>query len=125
MGLGKSLSIISLLATDWVNNGKSSQWDSHRPTLLIVPFPLLGTWEKELSHHLYPNTLTWQRYHGPKRHDNISHLLTHDVVITTYETVAFEWQNTRQIIKPLFSTTWRRIVINEGKSPSLTDLSES
>ena len=122
MGLGKTLSIISLLAADWVQAKSSVQWALHQPTLLIVPFPLLGSWEKELSQHLHPNTLTWWRFYGSKRHNSITHMLKNDVVLTTYDMVAKEWQNLGQTLSPLFSTRWRRVVVDEGmlKSPGQT-----
>ncbi len=45
-------------------------------------------------------------------------MLTHDVVLTTYDLVATEWRNLDCGPKPLFSTTWRRIVLDEGEQKS-------
>ena len=112
MGLGKSLSIISLLATDWTHRPKSSQ--DLTPTLLIVTLPLIRTWEEEFRCHLYPQTLRCWIYHGPKRSKDANLMLTYDVVITTYDVIAQEWRNLDSKPSLLFSTNWRRIVLDEG-----------
>ena len=59
MGLGKSLSIISLFATGWVDGGETAKNGARQPTLLIIPSPLLEQWGRELSLHLHLATLTW------------------------------------------------------------------
>ena len=114
MGLGKSLSIISLLAAGWEGRGETVR-DARQPTLLIVPSPLLESWESELSQHLHPMTLSWCRYYGPKRQMGFPSILKKDIIITTYGTVASEWQDMSHTFKPLFSTEWGRIVLDEGK----------
>lgn len=113
MGLGKSLTVISLLATDWSEHAQ--KLIGVPPTLLVVPLSLLQMWEDELKRHLHPQTLRCWRYHGPKRFDNITTMLSHDIVLTTYDLVASEWRTLEKGRKPLFSTTWRRIVLDEGK----------
>jgi len=113
MGLGKSLTVISLLATDWSEHAQKSM--GVPPTLLVVPFPLLQPWEEELKKHLHPQTLRYLRYRGPKRTDNIATMLLHNIVLTTYDLVASEWRTLEKGPKLLFSTTWRRIVLDEGK----------
>lgn len=113
MGLGKSLSVISLLATDWQQpfNGASRL----APTLVVVLPSLLGTWEIELRKHLHPGALRCLLYHGPKRSNDVPSMLAHDVVLTTYDMIATEWKNLDKGPRPLFSVTWRRIVLDEGK----------
>ena len=113
MGLGKSLSIISLVATDWPHYNMASS--EGVPTLLVVPPSLLRTWEEELRRHLRPGTLRWWLYHGPKRSENKTSMLAHDIVITTYDVVATEWKSLDKGTRPLFSINWRRIVLDEGK----------
>ena len=85
------------------------------PTLLVVPSSLLKTWEGELETHLHPHTLSWCRYHGPKRFHNTSRMLLHDIVITTYDVVSADWRRLADSLGPLFSITWRRVVLDEGK----------
>ena len=113
MGLGKTLSIISLLATDWPRYDSSSSGVA--PTLIVVPPSLLRTWEEELKRHLHPGTLSWWSYHGPKRSEDMVSMLSHDIVITTYDVAATEWKSVNKGPRPLFSVNWRRIVLDEGK----------
>lgn len=112
MGLGKSLSIISLLANDWphCNTGSSEIV----PTLLVVPPSLLRTWEEELRRHLHPGTLRYWLYHGPKRSRDLTSMLAHDIVITTYDVVATEYKSLDKGPRPLFDINWRRIVLDEA-----------
>ncbi len=113
MGLGKSLSIISLLATDLPHhNSRSSEVFT---TLIVVPPSLLRTWKEELRKHLHPGTLRCCFYHGAKRSEDMASMLAHDIVITTYDVVAVEWKSLDKGPRPLFLINWRRIVLDEGK----------
>ena len=113
MGLGKSLSMISLLATDWPHH--DSSLSERVPTLIVVPPSLLRTWKDELRRHLHPGTLRYWVHHGPKRSEDMVSMLAHDIVITTYDVVATEWKNVDKGPRPLFLVNWRRIVLDEGK----------
>ena len=113
MGLGKSLSVISLLATEWPHNSSGSS--EAVPTLIVVPPSLVRTWEEELRRHLQPGTLRCWLYHGPKRSEDMVSMLAHDIVITTYDVVATEWKSVDKGPRPLFLVNWRRIVLDEGK----------
>lgn len=113
LGLGKSLSIISLLATDWSQRLQDSLGVG--PTLLVVPPSLLRTWEEELKRHVCPQTLRYWIHHGPKRSNDIAIMLAYDLVITTYDVVTLEWRNLDSGLQPLYSYKWRRIVLDEGK----------
>lgn len=112
MGLGKSLTVISLLAMDWSHRPKTSQGIT--PTLLVVTLPVIRSWEEELRRHLHPQTLRCWTYHGPKRSKGVARMLGNDIVLTTYDIVAQEWRNLDTQLAPLFSTNWRRIVLDEG-----------
>ena len=113
MGLGKSLTIISLLATEWQHN--ASSLTKKTPTLIVVPPSLLRTWEEEIRKHLHPKTLNYCLYHGPRRSEDMVSILGHDIVITTYNVVATEWKSLEKGPRPLFLVTWRRIILDEGK----------
>ena len=113
MGLGKSLSIISLLATDWLHYNSSSL--EVVTTLIVVPPSLLRTWKEELRRHLHPGTLNCCFHHGAKRSEDMASMLAHDIVITTYDVVATEWKSLDKGPRPLFLINWRRIVLDEGK----------
>ena len=66
--------------------------------------------------HARPGTLSWHIYHGPRR--DAETLESFDVIITTYKTVALEWQKHMQQITAqgltLYSARWYRIVLDEG-----------
>ena len=116
MGLGKSLTVISLLAMDWSHRPKDSQ--GIKPSLLVVTLPLIRSWEEELRSHLHPRTLRYWTHHGPKRSKDVTKMLRYDIVLTTYDVVAQEWRDLNNQPQPLFSTNWRRIVLDEGKTRS-------
>ncbi|KAL5313425.1 hypothetical protein ACEPPN_019158 [Leptodophora sp. 'Broadleaf-Isolate-01'] len=119
MGLGKSLSMISLVATNqFSGSGHLTEADMMptKSTLLVVPLPLLQTWETQLLRHLYPNSLSWCKFHGPNK-PSIEELVSFDIVITTYKTVALQWKTHKKQsmgLKNLFSLYWHRIVLDEA-----------
>lgn len=112
MGLGKSLSMLALIAGDWVNT--TPRPPNNRKTLLIVPSSLVCTWEDELRAHIRPDTLRWALYRGPSRVQSFETILDCDVIMTTYNILATEWRNRKAGSKPLFSFQWHRIVLDEG-----------
>ena len=114
MGLGKSLSMISLVVSDHCRSSTSPSVT--QPTLLVVPLSLLSVWETELATHLEPGALRYCRYYGPKRLENAHLVSQHDIVITTYDTVALEWQKLESSVTSLFAVDWHRVVLDEGKA---------
>ena len=113
MGLGKSLSIISLIAGCW--SASNTPLPDGKVTILVVPASLVRTWEDELVRHVRPKTLRWKVYHGPNRFKSIQDTLSCDLVITTYNFLATEWKDLGRAPKPLFSTYWHRFVLDEGE----------
>ena len=111
MGLGKSLSMLALIAGDWSDSTQGPR--QSKKTLLIVPSSLVCTWEDELRTHVRPNTLRLALYRGPSRFHSLETMLNCDVIITTYNVLATEWRNKRGS-KPVFSFQWHRIVLDEG-----------
>ena len=112
MGLGKSLSMLALIAGDC--SDRTHMPLESRKTLLIVPSSLVCTWEDELRAHVRPDTLRWALYRGPSRFRTFKDMLKCDVIITTYNVLATEWRNLKRGSKPLFSFQWHRIVLDEG-----------
>ena len=112
MGLGKTLSIISLIAQDVGSPDPDSK--SRNTTLLVVPSSLVRTWDEELRRHTAANTLHWKIYHGPNRHRDLADLLNCDIVITTYNVLATEWRGFATKQNHLFVPQWHRIVLDEG-----------
>ncbi|ETS86311.1 hypothetical protein PFICI_00139 [Pestalotiopsis fici W106-1] len=126
MGLGKTLSMIALIAAD-LDNTSTMEMDegferpegavapSIRATLVVVPPPLISAWEEQLSDHLVPGSLSYSRYHGSDKAATRTTLETDRLVLTTYHTVSAEWkQSTDSGDASLFSVRWRRIVLDEA-----------
>lgn len=108
-GLGKSLSMISLIATDEINTHFQPQ------TLIVVPLSLLQTWDERLNEHIAPNALKWLVYHPSRGSIPLnSDISSYDVVITTYDTVSSQWRNASGRIQPLFLVNWHRLILDEG-----------
>lgn len=76
MGLGKTLQALALLVARHLGGG------SDRPSLLIVPTSLVGTWRREAER--FAPDLKVLVLHGADRHDRRDAIKDHHVVITTY-----------------------------------------
>ena len=50
----------------------------------------MSNWEKQIEDHVKEGALTWCTYYGSTRNMTPEQLKKHDVVITTYQTVAGE-----------------------------------
>jgi SNF2 family DNA or RNA helicase len=121
MGLGKTLSILSLVvdsaslqaAEQFAQQpSPSSYLRNNRGTLLVCPVSTMSNWEDQLNTHVAPGTVSWYIYHGPRRAESPEELDGYDIVLTTYSTVAAEYQRG----KPLERTNWFRIVLDEAHS---------
>ncbi|KAK2060825.1 hypothetical protein LY76DRAFT_568195 [Colletotrichum caudatum] len=125
MGLGKTLTMIALIATDLedenyalgLQTALSHNEETHiGATLIIVPPPLIGSWEEQLSDHVSNGGLEYRRHHGKSRLN--SHEVSRDgvnVVLTTYHMVSTEWKAGHGTqTSPLFTVRWRRIVLDEA-----------
>lgn len=64
--------------------------------------------------HTQSGKLRVSRYHGHKRAHDFNDLINHDVVITTYGTIAKEFSKPSR--KVLYHMCFFRIVLDEGKS---------
>ncbi|KAF4985603.1 hypothetical protein FDECE_16440 [Fusarium decemcellulare] len=122
MGLGKSLSMIALIACDLQLDlgdpsslsGADAEKSSGR-TLVVVPPPLLATWEEQLQEHVFPNSLPWVRHHGKSRLTDSSELEDTLIVLTTYHTVMREWGSGARVNNSiLFTTRWKRVILDEA-----------
>ena len=112
MGLGKSLSIIALIASHPAPSIPRQSPDFCKATLLVVPYTLIPNWESQLKCHLYNQTLSWTRYHGSNRKADRLH--EYDVVITTYHTLAMESKKAKQLPQSVIQKRWHRIVLDEA-----------
>ena len=100
MGLGKTLQTIALILTG-----------GGGPTLIVAPLTVMSNWEQQAQRHVQeshaPNILT---YHGSGKKSSEKDLQQYDIVITSYGTLTSDKTNKG----PLFSTKWRRVVLDEG-----------
>lgn len=115
-GLGKTLSMLSLIASS-VESSKQS--GSTTQTLVIVPLSLIHTWDSQLRSHTHPSALSWKVYHDHQHCDGgMAPLFDQDIIITTYDRVVARMKRPHQDALGLFSRTWTRLVLDEGRSPS-------
>ncbi|KAF5675817.1 alpha-1,6-mannosyltransferase subunit [Fusarium heterosporum] len=120
MGLGKTLTMIALVATDLEESstqmltGEDDYLDVPT-TLIIVPPPLIGTWEEQLADHVVMGSLTCRRHHREGRLTFSKELATSNIVLTTYHTVSAEWSPSGKAKSSiLYSVRWRRIILDEA-----------
>ena len=147
MGLGKTLSILSLVvqtldqSTEWSKMSPcaaetkepcSSRKGKNPPlpaceqaplsqnaktTLLVSPLSTIANWEEQIKQHIKPGTLKYYIYHGAGRIKDIKKLAEYDLVITTYGSVASEFNHRskkKQGKYPLEEINWFRIVLDEA-----------
>ncbi|KAF2972382.1 hypothetical protein GQX73_g1123 [Xylaria multiplex] len=88
MGLGKTIQAISLILCRPPEDG------TRKTTLIVVPTSLLHQWEREIADKVKPGhkLKTVIYYSGKKRNMTVARLLSYDVVLTTYGTLAYEWK---------------------------------
>ncbi|CAF3543347.1 unnamed protein product [Fusarium graminearum] len=121
MGLGKTLTMIALVATDLDNESPDN--DTSRAlhpkvptTLIVVPPSLIGTWEEQLFEHVIDGGLTCHQYHRKGRRISFNKLQGTHIVLTTYHTISAEWDSSNKgKSSVLFSVCWNRIILDEGK----------
>ncbi|KAI1130950.1 SNF2 family N-terminal domain-containing protein [Nemania abortiva] len=123
MGLGKTLTMIALAAADLDiprermphMAGYHQDVPGVETTLIIIPPPLLDTWEEQLSEHVFAGRLKWCRHHGKSRITGFDNISSQHIVLTTYHTVTAEWKgHTNAQPSPLFSVQWKRIILDEA-----------
>ncbi|KAK5998484.1 Helicase-like transcription factor [Cladobotryum mycophilum] len=129
MGLGKTLSILSLIAS---TADEAAQWECLEPeqpsapegrpsrnetTLIICPLSTVTNWEEQIKQHVHTGSLSFHIYHGSNRIKDIAKLATFDIVITTYGSVSNELSSRRkgkEGVYPLEELGWFRIVLDEA-----------
>ena len=125
MGLGKTLSMISLVASDFSLPIKGApglspkvcrdaEYQPVNCTLIVVPPSLLNTWENQLHIHLRPASLRWRRHYGNQKLSQRSQLTSYHIILTTFQTVTSEWGRRQTMPSLLFSVTWHRVILDEA-----------
>ncbi|EMC96373.1 hypothetical protein BAUCODRAFT_472676 [Baudoinia panamericana UAMH 10762] len=120
MGLGKTLSILSLIAQTMSEAKEFSRQDppdessvecNVKGTLIICPKSVMSNWQEQIQQHVQKGALTFYNYHGASRTNDPEELAKYDVVLTTYNTAAFDF-NAKD--RALGATNWFRIVLDEA-----------
>jgi hypothetical protein len=122
MGLGKTLSMLSLVAQGMEDSkafakrvppiaSDAKLKTNSRATLLICPLSVVANWEIQIKDHLREDTFNTLVYHGINRTSDYRELKDHDVVITSYQTIATD---SKKPMSPLFQINWFRIILDEA-----------
>lgn len=130
MGLGKTLSILSLVtasldqADEWTNIAPPPKLvrevpgiRNTRTTLLVAPMSAVSNWVAQIKDHLRERSLSVCVFHGPSRTTDLDELSDHDLVITTYSTIHSEILGRgvkKGKISPLTKMNMFRIVLDEA-----------
>ncbi|GME41987.1 SNF2-related protein [Neofusicoccum parvum] len=122
MGLGKTLSILSLVsttmddATEFSKKVPQQKPDSplikynSKATLLVCPVSTVANWQEQVQLHIKKDAIKYYVYHGPGRTLDAKDLAGYDLVLTTYSVIASE----HTLKKPLALVNWFRIVLDEA-----------
>ncbi|KAF8862893.1 hypothetical protein BDZ45DRAFT_702737 [Acephala macrosclerotiorum] len=113
MGLGKTLSLLALVCSslDSLANEESSPNDGmSRATLIVTPKSTIPGWQQQAERHIHAGQMRLAVYHGSNRHLLPSKFWETDIILTTYETLRLDWAASG----PLYSGTWRRLVLDEA-----------
>ncbi|KAJ5905736.1 uncharacterized protein N7473_002652 [Penicillium subrubescens] len=128
MGLGKTLSILSLVlstldeATDWARRMPDRDLVRHIPgirntrtTILVVPLSTIANWVSQIGEHVKPGSLKYYVFHGASRNTDLEELSKLDLLITTYSTVYSEMLGRgAKRGSPLAKMNLFRIVLDEA-----------
>lgn len=130
MGLGKTLSILSLVASSLE---QASEWEKMTPhpelvktlpnirntrtTLLVAPLSAVNNWVSQIKEHVIEGGLSYYVFHGSNRTSDVDKLSQYDLVITTYSIVLSEISgrgSKRCGVSPLTKMNMFRIVLDEA-----------
>ncbi|KAL9615397.1 MAG: hypothetical protein Q9167_000225 [Letrouitia subvulpina] len=105
MGLGKTIQALALVVS------RRSTNPQRKTTLIVAPVALMKQWEREIKQKIKPgfnHQLSTYVLHGNGRGASWDHLKTHDVVLTTFGTLATELKRKEAIEKALRADpNWR------------------
>ncbi|KJA26761.1 hypothetical protein HYPSUDRAFT_35906 [Hypholoma sublateritium FD-334 SS-4] len=92
MGLGKTVQMIAVMVKNRSTN------PSCKTNLIVAPLALLDQWKLEIEEKTNCG-LSCLIYHGQSRTRKKSDLTKHDVVLTTFNTMAMEWPDYENELK--------------------------
>ena len=85
-----------------------------KTTLIVCPLTVVGNWVTQIEAHVEPGRLQVYVFHGANRNTDSAFLLQHDVVITTYQVLAGDYQ--KDTFAGLLTIPWLRVVLDEAHS---------
>lgn len=84
-----------------------------RASLVVCPTSLISQWVEQLETHSHRNVnIQLKVHHGGGKAVTGTELELQDIVITTYGTLAAEWDQSD--LSPLLRAKWLRVVLDEG-----------
>ncbi|KAH3761252.1 SNF2 superfamily RAD5 protein [Pelomyxa schiedti] len=122
MGMGKTIEILALMLGNPLPpttgpatilpycEGKENTELNPVPcksTLIVCPLSVLSQWADEIRTHTTPGYFQIYTYHGANRVKDPIFLMKHDVVLTTYQTLAKD-------CAPMLQVPWYRVVLDEA-----------
>ncbi|KAK3995722.1 SNF2 family N-terminal domain-containing protein [Cladorrhinum sp. PSN332] len=120
MGLGKTLTMLSAIVYSKCEARSVHQTGlgdntalrpSAKATLVVLPSrQLLDVWNAEIMRHFLPGTLSVAVFHQHSRAKTSDELVSFDVVLTTYHTLAADWRG----MGVLQNIPWPRVVLDEA-----------
>ncbi|RAL13757.1 uncharacterized protein BO97DRAFT_469440 [Aspergillus homomorphus CBS 101889] len=129
MGLGKTLSILSLVVTsldesrEWIKQAPDPALvksfpgiRNTRTTLLVAPLSAVNNWVAQIKEHLKEDAISYYVFHGSSRTNDVEELSKYDLVITTYSIVLSELsgRGAKRGVSPLTKMNMFRIVLDEA-----------
>ncbi|WBW71989.1 DNA translocase/ SUMO-targeted ubiquitin ligase E3 [Schizosaccharomyces osmophilus] len=126
MGLGKTVQILALLVSRPSNDPKT------KTTLIVAPVALIQQWRREIIAKIKPSMRpSIYVHHGQlKKHRSAEELTNYDVVLTTYNVIAYEYRHRMAYEQslaegapiekfehlPFFEANWYRVVLDEAQT---------
>lgn len=120
MGMGKTIQMISLITSNRKSTTASSAMDCESAaayssaTLVVTPLSVLQQWANEITNNTSKDALSVYIYHGADRVKSATFLADYDVVLTTFATLAAEYNPKTQKASPLFAVPWFRVILDEA-----------
>lgn len=121
MGLGKTLQSIALILSNARPDKDDPTWKKslngvEKATLVVAPLALIRQWEAEIKEKVSKaNCLNVCVHHGPNRTKRYQDLAKYDVVITTYQILVSEHNNSSDSVKAgCFGLHWYRVILDEA-----------
>lgn len=124
MGLGKTIQVLSLIMMDRALGRRAK--DACDATLILAPVSVMSNWSTQIANHIKEeHVLRIMFYHGTRKQPiTPKEIQNYDVVISTYDSVSYEWYSQKKPTVPrksgVFSVKWRRVILDEGKHPLYT-----